>query len=160
MAESKSSGSEFVQNGWIDVLVVIVAESILKWQQTKVLHFGYTDYDGQPFVVGNVLHLSNQNAPGLLVESLVIPKRVQVGELRHKSVVFTHENGVRDSQVGVFVRPRITCDKSGYYAILRKIVFGVCIFLTCFEALDIFWSINSRNGLNNGSLSGGSKSNS
>jgi hypothetical protein len=46
-----------------------------------------------------VLHLSNRNAPGLLLKTLVIPKRVQVGELRHKSVVFTHENGVRDSQV-------------------------------------------------------------
>jgi hypothetical protein len=34
--------------------------------------------------------------------------------------VFTHENGVRDSQVGVFVRPRITCEKNGYYAILKK----------------------------------------
>jgi hypothetical protein len=52
MAESKSSGSEFVQNGWIDVLVVIVAESILKWQQTEFLLFRHTDYDGQPFVVG------------------------------------------------------------------------------------------------------------
>ncbi len=120
MTESESSGSEFVQNSWIDVLIVIVAESILKWHQTEFLHFRHADYDGQPFVVGNVLHLSNENASGLLVETLVIPKRVQVGEFRRKSVVFTHENGVRDSQVGVFVRPRITCEKSGYYAILKK----------------------------------------
>ena len=104
MTESESGGGEFVQDAWIKIFVVIFIRTLLKWHQTKFLHFRSTNYDGKPFIVGDVLHLSNQNAPGLLVEALVIPVWIQIGEFRRKPVVFSQENSLRDSQVGGLIR--------------------------------------------------------
>ncbi len=92
VAEPESGSSKFVQNGRIEVLVVILTETLLQWQQTEFLHFPSTDNDGQPFVVGNVLHLSSQNSSGLLVEALVVPSGIQTGQFSRQSVVFTQEN--------------------------------------------------------------------
>ena len=54
------------------------------------------------------LHLSYDDLPGLLVESLVVPVCVEVGELLGQSVVFPHPDSVEHSQTRLFVGARIT----------------------------------------------------
>ena len=105
--ESKSGGRKFVQNARILMLVVVVTKTALKWQQSKLLHFGSTNYDEQPFIVGDVLHLSDQNAPGNLVETLVFPFWIQIGQRGRQSVVFTQENRVSDGQIRRLIWTRI-----------------------------------------------------
>ncbi len=89
------------------MLVVVVTKTALKWQQSKLLHFGSANYDGQPFVVGDVLHLSDQNAPRNLIKTLVFPLWIQIGQRRRQSVVFTQENRVSDGQIGRLIWTRI-----------------------------------------------------
>ena len=92
VAEPESGSSKFVQNGRIEVLVVILTGTLLQWQQTEFLHFHSTDNDGQPFVDCDVLHLGGQNSSGLLVETLVVPSGIQTGQFSRQSIVFTQEN--------------------------------------------------------------------
>ena len=87
VAEPESGCSKFVQNGRIEVLVVILTGTLLQWQQTEFLHFRSTDNDGQPFVEGDVLHLSGQNSFGLLVETLVVPSGIQTGQFSRQSAL-------------------------------------------------------------------------
>ena len=54
------------------------------------------------------LHLSNLNPSGLLVKSLVLPVRVEVGQLLGDPVVLPHPDGVVDRQAGLLVGPRVT----------------------------------------------------
>ena len=40
-----------------------------------------TNNNGKPFVVGNVLHLSSENSSSFLVETFIVPVRVNVRQL-------------------------------------------------------------------------------
>lgn len=104
MTEAEGSRGELVQDGRVDVLVVILAESILEREHAELLHLVTPDDDRQPFVVSNVLHLSDQDAPRLLVNALVVPIRIQIGQLFGKSVVLAQEDGVSNGQVRLFIR--------------------------------------------------------
>ena len=109
MAESESGRGEFVQDCRIDIGVVVCAESVTERAEGEFLHLGPADDGGQPFVVRDVLHLSDENAPGFLEETLVVPLRIEVRQFSGESVVLAHENGVRDGQIGIFVRSGVAC---------------------------------------------------
>ena len=53
------------------------------------------------------LHLGHHDPPGLLVESLVVPVRVEVAQLLGQSVVFPHPHSVEHSQTRLLVGARI-----------------------------------------------------
>lgn len=106
VAEPECGASEFIQNGWIEIGVVILTGTLLQWQQTELLHFHSTNNDGQPLVVRDVLHLSGQNSSGLLIETLITPSGIQTGQFSRQSVVFTQENGMGHGQIWVLIHSR------------------------------------------------------
>ena len=55
------------------------------------------------------LILSDNNLPGLLVESLVVPVRVEVAELLGQSVVFPHPDSVEHGQTRLLVTATVSC---------------------------------------------------
>ena len=64
------------------------------------------------------LDLCYHYPPGLLVESLVVPVRVEVGELGGQSVVFPHPDGVVYSQARLLVTPAVSCNSNSQPALL------------------------------------------
>ena len=138
VTETESCGRKFVQNVRIQIFVVIVTETALKWQQSKFLHFGSTNDYRKPFVVSDVLHLSNENASSHLVETLVFPRRIQISQLSYKFVVLSYKNGVSDSQIGGLIWTRITFEKIANLFKSHQRLF--CNkYSTCFEAFDFNW---------------------
>lgn len=109
MTETVSGGGEFVEHGRVEVLVVVLAEAVLERQEAELLHLVAAQDDGQELVVGDVLHLADEDPPRLLVQPLVVPVRVDVGQLGHEPVVLAQEDGVRDGQAGLLAVTRITC---------------------------------------------------
>ena len=57
------------------------------------------------------LVLSDDNPPGLLVQPLVLPVRVEVGQLGRQSVVFSQPDSVEHSQTGMLVNTRVACQQ-------------------------------------------------
>ena len=58
------------------------------------------------------LVLSNEDPPGLLVESLVLPVGVEAGQLGRQSVVFSQPNCVEHSQADLLVNSGVACIQS------------------------------------------------
>ena len=127
MSESEGSSSEGVEYGGVDLAVVLVVVAVAHGEDVELGHVVGAQHQGQPLVVGDVLAgesqlsalftmrgealshliLSDNNLPGLLVESLVVPVRVEVAELLGQSVVFPHPHSVEHSQTRLFVGARI-----------------------------------------------------
>lgn len=57
--------------------------------QSKLLHDVFSEEDGQELVVGDVLDLGDVDAPGFLVEGLIIPVRVHFGQSVGDTVVLS-----------------------------------------------------------------------
>ena len=109
MAEAESGRGEFVQDGRIQSRIVVWAESWIERIEAEFLHFVSADDDGQPFVIGDVLHLSSYNSLGLLIETLVVPMRIEVLKFLRDSVVLSQKDGMRHGHVGIFGISIITC---------------------------------------------------
>ena len=63
-----------------------------------------------------MLHFSNIDLPGLLIEPLVIPVGVEVRQFPGQSVVLTDPDGVESGQAWLLVRTGVTCViKYGYF---------------------------------------------
>ena len=107
MAKSEGSSGEAVEDGGVDLGVVLRIVSIGQRQDVQFLHEICPKNNRQPLVVGDVLQLCNKNPPGLLVELLIVPVRVEVAELLGQSVVFPHPDSVEHSQTRLLVGARI-----------------------------------------------------
>ncbi len=59
VAETESGARKFVQNRRIDFVVVIAAETFLKWQQAELLHLRSANKSWKKFVVDDVMPLTN-----------------------------------------------------------------------------------------------------
>ena len=57
----------------------------------------------------NYLILRYDDLPRLLVDPLVVPVRVEVGELLGQSVVFPHPDSVEHSQTRLLVTATVSC---------------------------------------------------
>ena len=127
MAESEGGGSEGVENGGVDLGVVLVVVAVGDGEDVQLRHVVGAEDQGQPLVVSDVLRVSvsiyktrrNHNnylilgyddLPGLLVQPLVVPVGVEVGELLGESVVFPDPDRVVDSEAGLLVTPAVPCN--------------------------------------------------
>ena len=126
MAESESGRGEFVQDGRIEIGVVIWAETWFEWIEAEFLHLVPADDDWQPFVVGDVLQFSNYNSPGLLVKTLVVPMRIEAGETLRESIVLSQKDSVRNGHIGIHGMSVISCTSLNIYFIYN------CFFLLYF----------------------------
>ena len=78
MTKSESSGGKAVEDRRIDLWVVSCIVSLGQRQDVQLLHEISAKDDGQPLVVGDVLHLRDEDPSRLLVQPLVVPVRVEV----------------------------------------------------------------------------------
>ena len=78
MAKSESSRGEAVEDGRIDLWVVSCIVSLGQRQDVQLLHEVSAKDDGQPLVVGDVLHLRDEDPSCLLIQPLIVPVRVEV----------------------------------------------------------------------------------
>ena len=78
VSESEGSGGKAVQDCRVDLLVVLVVVPVGKRQDVQLTHVLRPKDDGQPLVVGDVLHLRDEDPSCLLVQPLVVPVRVEV----------------------------------------------------------------------------------
>ena len=101
---------------------VTVAHS--DWQDVQLGHESLAQDDGEPLIVSYVLrsigkvtrrheaithlYLGYDDPPGLLVQPLVVPVGVEVGELLGESVVFPDPDRVEDSKTRLFVSSRVS----------------------------------------------------
>lgn len=108
MAETERGDGEFVQNGRIDFVVVIVTETVLKRENAEFLHLFATDENREIFVVDHVLPLCDHDAPRFLVETLVAPVRIQSGQLLRQTIVLAEKGGLRDSHVRSIIHSIVT----------------------------------------------------
>ena len=108
MTKSEGRSGKGVEDGRVDLGVVLVVVSIGDGEDVDLSHVVGAKDDGEPLVVGDMLVLSNDNLPGLLIQSLVIPVRVEVVELLGNSVVFSHPNSVENCQSRLFVHTIVT----------------------------------------------------
>ena len=120
VTESEGSSSKAVEDGGIHLKndeyngfanhndddhlgVVVVVVAVSDGQDVQLGHVVSAQHQGQPLVVGNVLILSDDNLPGLLVKPLVVPVGVEVGQLLCKSVMFSHPDSVKHRQPWLFI---------------------------------------------------------
>ena len=80
MTESEGSCGEGVEDGGVDLGVVLVVVAVADWEDVQLRHVVGAEDDGQPLVVGDVLVLRDHNLPRLLVQSLIVPVRVEIVE--------------------------------------------------------------------------------
>ena len=109
MTETVGNGGKFVQNGRIDVFVVIAAETIWQWENANFLHHFPTDKHRQKFIVDNVNVLSNHNATCLLIDALVVPVRIQSGQSLRNEIVLKEKNILGVHHVGRTIDTIVTC---------------------------------------------------
>ena len=109
VTESEGGGGEVVDDGGVDGGVVLVVVAVGDGQDVELGHVVRPQDDGQPLVVGDVLHLCDLDPPGLLVEPLVLPVRVEVVQLGGQPVVFPHPHRVVDRQARLLVRSAVAC---------------------------------------------------
>lgn len=88
-------------DGHLGVVVVVVA--VGDGEDVQLGHEVRAEHQGQPLVVGHVLILRDDNLPGLLVEPLVVPVGVEVGQLLGQSVVLPHPDSVEHSQARLLI---------------------------------------------------------
>ena len=144
MTETVGNGGKFVQNGRIDVFVVIAAETIWQWENANFLHHFPTDKHRQKFIVDNVNVLSNHNATCLLIDALVVPVRIQSGQSLRNEIVLQEKNILGVHHVGRTIDTIVSCIIISFSLIKILTIFDwMFIRLTCFEALDLWWWIDS-----------------
>ena len=125
MSESEGGRSEGVENARVDLGVILIVVPVRDGQDVQLRHVVGAEDQGQPLVVSDVLRVSvsiyktrrNHNnylilgyddLPGLLVQPLVVPVGVEVGELLGESVVFPDPDRVEDSKTRLFVSSRVS----------------------------------------------------
>ena len=102
MTKSKGSRGELIENIWLHLGIVTRG---LGNKEVVLVHILFTQDSWEILSVHNVLHLSNDNSSGLLVESLVILEVLgQIFlQLVGDSVVFPHEDDVHGCQERMFI---------------------------------------------------------
>ena len=80
VTESEGSCGEWVEDGGVDLGVVLVVVTVADREDVQLRHVVGAEDDGQPLVVGDVLVLCDHNLPRLLVQSLIVPVRVEIVE--------------------------------------------------------------------------------
>ena len=129
VTESEGSSSKAVEDGGIHLNddykgvtnhndddhlgVVVVVIAVSDGQDVQLGHVVSAEHQRKPLVVGHVLILSDDNLPGLLVKPLVVPVRVEVGQLGGQPVVFPHPDSVEYSQARLLVTPTVSCKYQG-----------------------------------------------
>ena len=108
VTKSECSSGKAVEDCGVDLRTVLLAVPTAQGYDVQLCHEVSSDNNWQPLVVCDVLeqdvisrngwlthlHLCNKNPPGLLVELLVLPVRIEVGELRCQPVVLPQPDRV------------------------------------------------------------------
>ena len=81
-----------VQGGGGQLVIVVHVVTIALALQLERLSQDLAQYGGQELVVGYVLYLGAHHLPGLLVQRLLVPVRVDSLQQRGQSVVFSHQH--------------------------------------------------------------------
>jgi hypothetical protein len=69
-----------------------------------------TYHDGKVFVVGDVLHQSNQNTPSVLIVKFVRLSRSCPVQVFGDAIMLPKPNGMQESQQWMLIHPEITCE--------------------------------------------------
>ena len=107
MPKSKGSRGKLVEDGWITRL--IIASVISLWQQVELVQVDCVPAEDtwQELVPRDVGHLGHEDPPRLVVQLLVGPLGVELGESVGQPVVLPHEDGVDGRQDRLFTAPGI-----------------------------------------------------
>lgn len=71
MAHAIGSAREFVCDSWIHINIVVMGIALVKRHQTEALHLLWSYYNGQELVVGDMLHLGNDDASSFLEKRFI-----------------------------------------------------------------------------------------
>lgn len=108
MEVSESGVSVRVYDTRVDVIFVVVGESFALVQQTVLQHVVCSQDDRKPLVVVDVLELGDQYSPCFLVQSFVVPVRVDVRQDGSDTVVLSEEDDLQNGQLWVLVGSSVT----------------------------------------------------
>lgn len=109
VAESKSSSSELVVHVRIYLRTIIEVVALRKRSNAKGIYEALPNNDRKPLVVDNVLNLSHDDTPGLLVQLFIRPVGMNASEDVGHSVVFAMEKDVDGGETRLFVHSGVTC---------------------------------------------------
>ncbi len=94
VAKTERRALKFVQNGSIDIFVVINPHEIfLRGQKGELLHFRLAEKGWKKFALDEIdqdEHVS---------KTLVASVRIQIVQIRRNSIMFTQNHGLRDGHV-------------------------------------------------------------
>jgi len=105
--ESVGSSSELIENTGIDIWVVGIAETRAE-TQLEVVIGSLADDQWNELIVDDMLELGDDNAFRLLVEDLIVPGWVQLGQHTSHAVVFSHPDVVEHRKIGDLIDTAIT----------------------------------------------------
>lgn len=113
---SEGGGGVRVEDWRVDVWVVVVDEASLCGLVDKSVlqHVLATQKDRQPFVVADVLVLSDVDATSFLEQSFVFPLRVDALESVGKSVVFAEKDNLKNGESWVLVESGVTAEVASF----------------------------------------------
>lgn len=92
-------------------LIINVIIYLLVQQKSKLLHDLFPQQDGQELVVCDVLDLRDDDTPGLLEDSLIVPVRVDLPQSSGHPVVFPGHQGVHAGEDQLLVYSDFTWEK-------------------------------------------------
>lgn len=129
--EPESGRGVFVQDGRVDVLVVIVHESLGVVKDLVLERVLQADEDREPFVVGDVLVLADVDLPGFLEDRFVVPVGVELGEGVGESVVLSEEDDLEDGQLAVLIDADVAGEVARFVVGLDRA--GACFVNRCWR---------------------------
>lgn len=109
MEISERSRRMFVQHAWINVRIIIVdiAAAGCLVNQAILFHILASEEDRQPFVVADLLVLSNVDLACLLEERAIVEVRIQCGKSVRNAIVLTQQYRLQNGQSRILVNTHI-----------------------------------------------------
>ena len=96
-----------VEGGGGQLVVIVHVVPVALGLELEGLGEDLAQYGGDELVVGDVLDLSPHHLPGLLIQSLLVPVRVDGLEERGEPVVLPHQDRVDAGQARVVIDPLV-----------------------------------------------------
>ena len=107
VTKSESRTLELDPNARVCLWVIASIVAMLEQTDAMLVHHLVANDDGQKLVVRDVLHHGANDAASLLEQLLVIPVRIDNGQLVRDGVVLPHPQRVHHRQLQLFVRSNI-----------------------------------------------------
>ena len=77
VAETEGGSGKSISDRRINVSVILSTKARIARLQVEVIYIFHAQNDGQPFIITDVLHFSHYNSTSLLIDSLIVPMRVE-----------------------------------------------------------------------------------